>query len=201
MCGAFEQHNQAMHDWADLLKDWPSDAELRINIRPTMIAGTIDAEGYQERSWSLIPRWAKTPKLKFSTFNARAESVTEKATYRDPWKRSQRCIVPASAYFEWPVVEGRKQCHRLSVTGDYPWLMAGLWEEWSHGDDARNTFTIITTTPVVQIAWVHTRMPLMIQAEDVECWLTGSEALMLKKPADGISVRPGDPKHPPLEGG
>ena len=198
MCGAFEQHNKAMHLWAAILGDWPSDAERRRNIRPTMIAGTVDAEGYRERSWSLIPAWAKEPKLKFSTFNARAETITEKATYRQPWKRSQRCVVPASAYFEWPVVEGKKQPHKLCRADGEPWLMAGLWECWARGDEQRSSFTVITTTPVQQIEWVHHRMPLMIGIADLDCWLTGSpedaQSLLGIKSIAEIEVIPGDPK-------
>lgn len=201
MCGAFEQHNKAMHRWVAILDDWPSDAERRINIRPTTIAGTIDAEGYHERSWSLIPTWAKEPKLKFSTFNARAETIAEKATYRQPWRKSQRCIVPASAYFEWPTIDGKKQCHRLTPCDGSPWLMAGLWEQWASGADHRNTFTVVTTTPAQQIEWVHSRMPLMIHADDLDCWLTGSpedaETLLSKKPTTEIQAVPGDPKSPP----
>ena len=201
MCGAFEQHNKAMHRWAVILDDWPADADRRINIRPTMIAGTIDAEGYHERSWSLIPSWAKEATLKFSTFNARAETITEKATYRQPWRKSQRCIVPASAYFEWPTIDGKKQCRRLTQEGGSPWLMAGLWEQWMNGDDSRNSFAVITTSSVQQIEWVHNRMPLIINPDDLDCWLTGSpedaEALLAKKSTTKIDVVPGDPKSPP----
>ncbi|MBB3046812.1 putative SOS response-associated peptidase YedK [Litorivivens lipolytica] len=200
MCGAFEQHHRSVVALTRLLKEWPSDAERRRNIRPTMMAGTVDAEGYRERSWSLIPRWAKEPKLKYSTFNARAESLSEKATFRDPWRRSQRCVVPASAYFEWPVLEGKKQAFRLRRADGEVWLMAGLWESWEQGDEKRETFTVITTTPAQQIEWVHNRMPLMIDPKDLNCWLTGSpeeaKQLLDKKPSVDIEAVPGHPTDP-----
>ena len=79
--------------------------------------------------------------------------------------------------------------------------MAGLWEHWAKEGDVRNSFTVITTTPAKQIEWVHSRMPLMVQPEDLDCWLTGSpdeaEALLVKKPDHPILVEPGDPKAPP----
>jgi putative SOS response-associated peptidase YedK len=47
--------------------------------------------------WGLIPWFAKEPKLKFPTNNARSEELEQKASYKDPWKRGQRCIIPAPA--------------------------------------------------------------------------------------------------------
>ncbi len=200
MCGAFEQHTKAMLGWVDLLGDWPCDVS-RINIRPTMMAGTLDAEGYRERKWSLIPAWAKEPKLSFSTFNARAETLSEKPAFRQAWRRSQRCIVAASAYFEWPTLDGKKQCHRLFKADGSPWLMAGLWEFWHQGSEHCDSFTVITATPAPEIEWAHHRMPLMIDRQDMDCWLTGSpeEAarLLTRITPDEIVCKPGDPKDAP----
>lgn len=186
MCSRFEQHVQKMHDWAELLKDWPSDAERRLNIKPTNSVGTLDAEGYKVRSWWLIPHWAKDLQSlkKYPTFNAKAETLKEKPSFRDPWKRSQRCIVPASAFFEWPTIDGKKLCHRISMGGGGPLFMAGLWEVWEQGDDHRDTFTIITSDPLPEIARIHNRSPVLLTLDEVDTWLHGSpgEAERLLKP-------------------
>ncbi len=174
MCGAFEQHNKAMHEWAAILHDWPDDAASRLNIRPSLTAGTIDAEGYRERSWSLLPRWAKEPKLKFSTFNARAEGIENKPAFRDAWKRSQRCVVPASRYFEWPTIDGKKQCHAIAPQTDRALLLGGLWEIWEAEGERKETFTIITTAASPDIAWIHHRSPLILFPGELNCWLSGS---------------------------
>ncbi len=173
MCTQFEQTMLENHeDYLErFVKGGPEVYVSRENIRPTTPALTIDAEGYRDRSWSLIPAWSKEPKLKFATFNARAETITEKPAFRTAWKRSQRCVVPATAYGEWPVVDGKKQRHRLLLKGDVPLMFGGLWERWQQGKDVRNSFTIVTVQPVTQIAWVHHRMPLMLKAENVERWL------------------------------
>lgn len=174
MCGAFEQHLNAMHDWVNLFQDWPSSQTALFNIRPTSQAGTLDAEGFKLRRWSLLPKWAKEPKLKYSTFNARSETLTEKPTFRDAWRRSQRCIVPASAYFEWPVVDGKKQCQRVYSEDTKPLLFGGLWETWEHGDTTIESFTVITTPAIPAIEWVHHRTPLIIPELAIDDWLTGS---------------------------
>ena len=63
-----------------------------------------DAVGYERElvvgQWGLIPWFAKEPKLKFPTNNARSEELEAKASYKDPWKRGQRCIIPAATFDE-----------------------------------------------------------------------------------------------------
>ena len=186
MCGAFEQHRMAMHQWAALLAEWPASDISRKNIRPTDLAATIDVEGYTLRQWSLIPRWSKDPKLKFATFNARSESLAEKPTFRDAWRRSQRCVIPASAYFEWPVFNGKKQCHRIARQDGEAILFGGLWETWRQGELALDTFTIITTAAARDIEWLHPRTPLLIAPHQIDQWLSCSpeEAGQMLLPRD-----------------
>ncbi len=191
MCGAFEQHGIAMHKWAAILADWPANDIDRKNIRPTDLAATLDAQGHALRKWSLLPRWSKEPKLKFATFNARAETLTEKPTFRDAWRRSQRCIIPASAYFEWPVLDGKKQCHRLARDDGEGILFGGLWETWQQAEIQLDTFTIITTAAAADIAWVHPRTPLLIDVEHIDQWLTASpeEAGHLLRPRHNTGLQ------------
>lgn len=68
--------------WVGDIPRWRDASEIEYNLRPTMTVGTIGAEGYKARSWSLIPKWAKEPKLRYSTFNARGETLAEKNTFR-----------------------------------------------------------------------------------------------------------------------
>lgn len=174
MCGAFEQHTKAMHRWAEVLTNWPLDVQERLDVRPTMSAGTLDASGYRVRSWSLIPAWAESPRLSYSTFNARAETVHSKPAFRSAWRNAQRCVIPVSAYFEWPVVSSAKQCHRVSALNGAPLFLAGLWDVWEGGDTKHDSFTVLTTPPIASINWVHHRMPLVLDAINVELWLKGT---------------------------
>jgi putative SOS response-associated peptidase YedK len=50
--------------------------------------------------WGLIPWFAKSLPLKFSTNNARAESAPTAATFKPSWFRGQRCIIPADSFDE-----------------------------------------------------------------------------------------------------
>ena len=61
--------------------------------------------------WWWLPYWSKERFIKYSAFNARIETVEKAAAFHEPF-RPRRCIVPASDYFEWQPVAGRKQpCH------------------------------------------------------------------------------------------
>jgi len=80
--------------------------------------------------WNLIPWFAKSPKLKFATHNARAEELEQKASFKLPWARGQRCIVPAESFIE-PCWEGGKHVPwRFKPAAGGLWGIAGLWNTW-----------------------------------------------------------------------
>ncbi len=175
MCGRYEQHLKLAHRWTNILRDWPQDRAPQFNVKPTQVSGTYDAEGFRERSWWLIPPWSKEPKIKYPTFNARAETLTEKPAFRHAWKHSQRCIVPASCYFEWTGPKGAKQCHAIERGDGEPHLLAGLWETWKGEGHTVESFTIVTVAAAPAIDWLHPRMPRALQDEgEADIWLHGA---------------------------
>lgn len=199
MCSYFRQqqaiakartHVRKSGDWQAL----DSDAESVV-IRPTVAAQTLTAEGVQMRHWALVPSWAREPKLKYATFNARAETVSEKPAFRDAWKRSQRCLIPAISYSEYPLIDGKKTRHNIALANDCELMIAGLWSDWHAGlEDQRDTFTMLTTAPLAPIAWVHNRSPLMLSPQQWDQWLTGSpdDCIELLSPNDpgALNVAP-----------
>ncbi len=80
--------------------------------------------------WGLIPWFAKERKLKFPTANARSEELAAKASYKHPWARGQRCIVPAESFFEPCWETGRHVPWRFRRADGQPWGLAGLWNTW-----------------------------------------------------------------------
>jgi putative SOS response-associated peptidase YedK len=81
--------------------------------------------------WGLIPWFAKERKLKFPTSNARSEELSQKASYKHPWARGQRCIIPALAFFEPNWESGRHVPWRFTRSDFAPWGLAGLWNTWA----------------------------------------------------------------------
>ena len=81
--------------------------------------------------WALIPWFAKERKLKFPTCNARSEELAVKASYKHPWARGQRCIIPAVAFFEPCWETGKHVPWRFSPADGGLWGLAGLWNVWT----------------------------------------------------------------------
>jgi putative SOS response-associated peptidase YedK len=123
--------------------------------------------------WWLLPYWSKARFITYSTFNARIETVEKAAAFREPF-RHRRCIVPASGFFEWQPVAGRKQ----------PWFMrpaqgdflgfAGLWDRWHQGDVAVLSCTVLVGDPDEDGADIHDRAPIILAPELYDAWLDPS---------------------------
>jgi putative SOS response-associated peptidase YedK len=144
------------------------------NVAPGQHAPVITCYGYERMYWGLVPAWASDPKQTgYSMINAKAETVAEKPTYRRPL-RYQRCLVPASGFYEWLKVDGQaaKVPHYFKLkTGDY-FAFAGLYDvrKDAEGQDFKS-FTIITTEPNSLVAQVHDRMPVMLSRDEERDWL------------------------------
>jgi putative SOS response-associated peptidase YedK len=80
--------------------------------------------------WALVPWFAKAAKLPYLTCNARSEELLDKASYKLPWARGQRCIIPALAFFEPCWETGRHVPWRFQRADGQPWGLAGLWNTW-----------------------------------------------------------------------
>jgi putative SOS response-associated peptidase YedK len=124
----------------------------RFNIAPTtpMLTARVGSDGAVECSlcrWGLIPSWSGGPKnFKTLLINARAETLTAKPSFRDPFKR-RRCLVLCDGFYEWAHPEdGRKLPYHVHQPGDVPFAFAGLWDEWEAPvDEPIQSCTIITT--------------------------------------------------------
>lgn len=123
--------------------------------------------------WGLIPHWAKDEKIGYKMINARAETLTEKPSYRGLLK-SKRCIVPASGFYEWKETKekGGKQPYFIhQKDGDYL-PFAGLYDIWKNPEGEEvYSFTIITTQPTAFMRPIHDRMPVILEPEAEKQWL------------------------------
>ncbi|MEJ7648930.1 MAG: SOS response-associated peptidase [Nakamurella sp.] len=154
----------------------PTDSVAVVRVRP---ARDDRPEGrfVGEARWGLVPSWAKDLSIGSRMFNARAESVGDKAAFRAAFER-RRCLVPATGYYEWQVVgldakgKPRKQPFFITPADGSVMAFAGLWEFWRspEGEPVVST-TIITTRAPERMAAIHDRMPLVLPVSEWQDWL------------------------------
>ena len=96
--------------------------------------------------WGLIPWFSKTPQIAYSTNNARFEELTQKASYKQPWSRGQRCIIPAQSFDEPCYETGRNLWWRFHRADREPWGLVGLWNTWVNKDtgEVHESYTMLT---------------------------------------------------------
>lgn len=155
--------------------------------------------------WGLVPHRTKdAAHVKTKPINARAETVTTSGMFRGAFTQ-RRCIVPAEAFYEWKAVEGGKQPYAIARQDGAPMAFAGLWEgfKWPNGTALR-TYTIVTTRANAEMAPLHERMPVILEAPDWPAWLgetPGEPAALLRPAPDGtlrtwpVSRRVGTPRN------
>ena len=119
--------------------------------------------------WGLVPSWSKEPRTKYSTINARLETVADKPAYRNAF-RHRRCLVPVDGFYEWQQRETRIPYHiRMSDTAVF--AFAGLWERWERGGIGFDSCSIIVTKASELMRPIHDRMPIILDPTDYDRWL------------------------------
>lgn len=122
--------------------------------------------------WGFVPFWAKSLDDAQKPINARGETVATSGMFRAAFAK-RRCVIPASGFYEWQKVEGRrtKQPFAILPTGeDGMFAFAGVWDRWGGGDEL-DTCAIITTTPNEVMKPIHDRMPVILSRDAVDEWL------------------------------
>jgi len=170
MCGRFFLDT----DVKDIMEHYnappPDIFSARYNIAPTTPVLACTDEGLTFFRWGLIPAWAKDLSTGNRMFNARAETVSQKPSFRHAYRR-RRCLIPASGYYEWRLENGQKQPYCCHIDHGL-FSMAGIWEHWQ--DAAGNEIqscAIITTEARQSITEIHHRMPVYIASDDYARWL------------------------------
>jgi putative SOS response-associated peptidase YedK len=121
--------------------------------------------------WGLIPSWAKDPSIGYKMFNARAETVAEKPSFKKAFQ-SRRCLIPADGFYEWQKLGKARKPFYFSMKSGRPFGFAGLHETWvSPEQETISTCTIITTQPNELVRSIHDRMPVILLKEREQAWL------------------------------
>ena len=145
--------------------------------------------GTSTSRWSVFGR-RQHHEIKYATNNARSEELVDKASYKQPWLRGQRCIIPADWFHEPNWESGKNVWWRFKRLDGEPWGLAGLWNTWTDKTtgEIHESYTMLTVNsddhpimrrmhkpdPKVGPNEQDKRSVIGIEAVDVEQWLTGS---------------------------
>jgi putative SOS response-associated peptidase YedK len=211
MCGRYSLHANpeviALCFRLGLLPEFKS----RYNITPGTKILIVRHDKEQGRvadlyRWGLIPGWAKDPAIGNRLANARGETVADKPSFRNAFRR-WRCLVPASGFYEWKALAGRKQPYYIHPQGAELFAFAGITERWEGPDGPVHTCALITTEANELMRGIHDRMPVILKPEDHAAWLDPNnqataalKELLRPYPAQAmaahpVSARVNAPKH------
>ncbi|MFH1317300.1 MAG: SOS response-associated peptidase [Candidatus Woesearchaeota archaeon] len=135
--------------------------------------------------WGLIPHWSKEEKSAFKMINSRAETVSEKPSFKTYFK-SQRCLIPANNFFEWKKTSKGKIPYLIKVKKEDLFSMAGIFSIWKDLSNKTNnkeiiSFSIITTEPNKLTKKIHDRMPVVLSKGDEGKYLKEEDLEKVKK--------------------
>ena len=184
MCGRFAFYSPAEAAAALFGARGGTDLKPRYNIAPTQFIAAIrnDEDGNRELTefrWGLVPFWAKDPSIGNRMINARAETVAEKPSFRNAY-RKRRCLILADGFYEWHTDGGVKVPYYISLASGEPFAFAGLWEQWQskESDESLQTATIVTTVANEFLAKLHHRMPVVLGTGGADRWMDGDTELL-----------------------
>jgi putative SOS response-associated peptidase YedK len=181
------------------IEEYPSSLTPSYNIAPTQEVAAVVEEDEKRKlemlRWGLIPSWAKDPAIGNKMINARAETVSEKPSFRKAFK-VRRCLILADGFYEWQKTDNGKQPYYIKMQDDSPFAFAGLWEIWQNEEEIRSA-TIITTDANDLMDEIHHRMPVILPPEDYAMWLDPDfdekellTSLLKPYPADAMEAYP-----------
>jgi len=153
MCGRFVQYSplQTIQQMLDV-GTVSFEVIPNYNVAPTQKIITVIKHNNENKleklHWGLVPFWAKDISIGSRMINARAETVSQKPSFRNAF-RKRRCLIPADGFYEWKGEKGNKQPYYVSIPSGEPFSFAGLWETWTDKETGEESVykscTIITT--------------------------------------------------------
>ncbi|HIG84308.1 MAG TPA: SOS response-associated peptidase [Verrucomicrobia bacterium] len=178
MCGRYSTGKVSKKKFEDTLSIKLDHIPSRYNISPgqdnPVITKHKGIAPLSSMRWGLVPNWAKDPNPKIKPINARAETLSEKPSFKELFFK-QRCLIPADGYYEWQVLGTDKIPHYIHLPKMPAFAFAGIWDNWQRDNcNPLLSYTIITTEAAESIRFIHHRMPVILPEKHWQKWLNPS---------------------------
>jgi len=150
------------------------DLNPSYNVAPTQQVAVIIEDGLKKLvsvRWGLVPYWAQDLSGGSKLINARAETINQKAAFKEAFQW-RRCLVVADGFYEWRKNGAIREPIFIRLKNGRSFGFAGLYENWiSPGGENIRTCTIITTEPNEIMRPIHDRMPVIVPKDQEDRWL------------------------------
>ena len=176
MCGRFAQISPLPRVAVRFEAVLKSGLPPRYNVAPQQKAVVVRLDlrrgirRLEDLTWGLLPAWAAKKKDAHPLINARAETLSEKPSFKEPFAR-RRCLVPVDGFYEWKREGEQKIPHYFSMKDQKMFALAGLWDSFMRDKEEVVTFTIVTTAANGLMAPIHERMPVILDPSEEAAWL------------------------------
>jgi putative SOS response-associated peptidase YedK len=188
MCSRFENKETGISIFEKLKKDSMGNFIYEVtgdtkktNIAPTnpiiSILRNKDSEYFIKNIfWGIqFDKENKSPII----FNSRIETISEKKYWKQLFSKN-RCLIPATAFYEWKEIEKTKIPHRISVKNQEIFYIASIFLK----QEETVFSSMITTVPNKLVKEIHNRMPVILRQQEAIDFLEADneEALNFCKP-------------------
>ena len=147
--------------------------EADYNIAPGKNAYVLTSEDpnvIKSYQWGLIPHWSKSGEQNCTLYNANAEGIASKASFRIPI-RNTRCVILADSFYLWRNSNQTGDVYRVVPRDGSILCFAGLYDVWNKEGIIKNTFTIVTNTANKEVSQISSTMPVILYGNSVKRWL------------------------------
>jgi putative SOS response-associated peptidase YedK len=159
------------------LETWPTGLAPFIRLAEPGSGHRVVEDG----AFGLLPGFAKELAFGRKTYNARSETVHQLPSFRDAWRRGQRCIIPAEIIYEPYYAHDGAKAERWAIfqPGAVPMGIAGIYTKWRspEGQDLFS-FAMLTVNADDHAfyrrfhrAGEEKRMPIILAPEQFDAWL------------------------------
>jgi putative SOS response-associated peptidase YedK len=175
MCGRYSLSKSKLELEERFQAEMLEDFKPRYNVAPTHLMPVVTSDspkGFSHFYWGITPEFSKNKPVSQQFINARAETITEKISFKSSFEK-RRCLVPADGFYEWKKMGKKTRIpYRFTLNDESLFSFAGIWEEYENEEGKTNhTFLLLTTTPNSLVSDVHDRMPVILKREDEKKWL------------------------------
>lgn len=150
-------------DWVESLNICPTEQALVIQKMDKLVLSSMQ--------WGFKQTNAIKKDLPLY-INARSETIFDKVNFKGSII-NKRCIIPSDSFYEWKTYGKSKMPYRILPSKDPILFMAGIWQKFEYMNNSFSSFVIITTESNEDIAFLHSRMPVILETEHKrESWLS-----------------------------